>query len=124
MGQTPLADQYPLLYNIVRHRNVLVADVLVNNPLHIEFRRALSEAKWTAWLHLVGRLFHINLNDENDKFVWKLTDSGSFSVKSMYTDFMNGHTVYLKKYIWKLKVPLKIRIFMWFLQQKSDSHKR
>jgi hypothetical protein len=31
---------------------------------------------------------------------------------------MNGHTVFLKKYIWKLKVPLKIRIFMWFLHRK------
>jgi hypothetical protein len=31
---------------------------------------------------------------------------------------MNGHTVFLKKYIWKLKVSLKIRIFMWFLHRK------
>ena len=36
------------------------------------------------------------LNDKEDKFVWKLTDSGSFSVKSMCTDFMNGRTVYLE----------------------------
>jgi hypothetical protein len=26
--------------------------------------------------------------------------------------------VYLKKYIWKIKVPLKIRIFMWFLHKE------
>jgi hypothetical protein len=118
LGQTPLADQYPSLYSIVRRRNVLVSDVLANNPLNVEFRRILSDVKWDAWIHLVQRLLSINLNDEEDKFVWKLSDSGSFSVKSMYTDIMNGHTVYLKKYIWKLKVPLKIRIFMWFLQQK------
>jgi hypothetical protein len=31
---------------------------------------------------------------------------------------MNDHTVFLKKYIWRLKVPLKIRIFMWFLNKK------
>jgi hypothetical protein len=36
----------------------------------------------------------------------------------MYVDIMNGHTVFLKKYIWKMKVPLKIKIFMWFLHQK------
>jgi hypothetical protein len=60
----------------------------------------------------------INLDNDQDRFIWKLNDSGSFSVKFMYNDLMNGHTVYLKK-IWKLKVPLKIRIFMWFLQQKG-----
>jgi hypothetical protein len=31
---------------------------------------------------------------------------------------MNGHTVFLRKYIWKIKVPLKIKIFMWFLYRK------
>jgi hypothetical protein len=31
---------------------------------------------------------------------------------------MNGHAKYLKKYIWKIKVPLKIKIFIWFLHHK------
>ena len=31
---------------------------------------------------------------------------------------MNGHTPFLRKYLWKLKVPLKIKIFMWFLYRK------
>ena len=39
-------------------------------------------------------------------------------VKSMYAEKMNGHTPFLPKYIWKLKVPLKIKIFMWFLYKK------
>jgi hypothetical protein len=60
----------------------------------------------------------VNLSNDGDKFVWKLTTFGTFIVKSMYADFMNVHTVYLEKYIWKLKVPLKIKIFMWFLHRK------
>jgi hypothetical protein len=36
----------------------------------------------------------------------------------MYLDLMNGHTVYLRKYLWKIKIPLKIKIFMWFLSNK------
>jgi hypothetical protein len=50
MGQTPLSKQYPLLYTIARRRNVLVADVLANNPLNIEFRRILSNDKWDMWI--------------------------------------------------------------------------
>jgi hypothetical protein len=41
-----------------------------------------------------------------------------FFVKSLYVDLMNDHTIFLKKYIWLLKVPLKILIFMWFLNKK------
>jgi hypothetical protein len=33
-----------------------------------------------------------------------------FLVKSMYDDIISGHVVFLKKYRWKIKVPLKIRI--------------
>ena len=31
---------------------------------------------------------------------------------------MNGHTRFLRKYLWKLKVPLKIKVFLWFLNRK------
>jgi hypothetical protein len=65
----------------------------------------------------VSRLIDINLNDQEDNFIWDLTSSGVFSVKSLYLDLMNGDAQYLHKFIWKFKVPLKIRIFMWFLQR-------
>jgi hypothetical protein len=53
-----------------------------------------------------------------DVFVWNLMASGMFVVSSIYIDYMNGHTIYLRKYIWKIKVSLKIRIFMWVLHRK------
>jgi hypothetical protein len=61
---------------------------------------------------------NVYLSDEPDSFKWNLTTKGIFSVKSMYVDYMNGHTVFLKKKLWKIKVPLKIQIFMWFLSKK------
>jgi hypothetical protein len=88
-------------------------------PLNIGFRRALSGNKWDRWVHLVlRRLTRVQLSDSEDVFRWSLTLSGLFPVRSMYLDFLNGHTIYLKKYIWKIKVPPKIRIFMWFLHKK------
>ena len=112
------SEQYPSLYNIVQHKNVLVSTVLANTPLNITFRRGLNDHKWLQWLHLCQRLISINLTTEPDSFMWKLTDSGLFTVKSMYLDLMNGHTRFLRKYLWKLKIPLKIKIFMWFLSNK------
>jgi hypothetical protein len=52
-----------------------------------------------------------------DFFSRGLTKSGLFSIKSMYIDYMDDHTKYLHKYLWKIKVLLKIKVFMWFLNK-------
>jgi hypothetical protein len=118
LGNTPLAQQYPSLYNIVQRKNIMVATVLAQTPLNITFRRSLNDYKWNQWLNLCQRLMGVELSNDPDKFVWKLNESGVFTVKSMYLDLMQGHTVFLRKYLWKLKIPLKIKIFMWFLNNK------
>jgi hypothetical protein len=51
--------------------------------------------------------------NEKDLFVWSLTMSRNFSVKSMYLDLLDDGTK-----VWKMKVPLKIKVFMWFLHRK------
>jgi hypothetical protein len=118
LGDTSLAQLFPSLYNIVQRKNVLVANVLANTPLNIDFRRVLTGNKWNNWLHLCQRLMMVQLSDNPDKFIWKLTSTRAFTVRSMYLDLMNGHTRFLRTYLWKLKIPLKIKIFMWFLNNK------
>lgn len=112
-------NQYLLLYNIVQQQNVSVHDVLNNtSPLNLGFRRALVGNKWDMWSHLCLRLMEVTLTDVPDTFKWKLTQNGLFSVKSMYEDLMNDHTRFLQKDLRKLEIPLKIKIFMWFLHRK------
>ena len=119
LGTRPLAEQYPSLYNIAQRKQVSVANVMLQAPpLNIGFRRALTGDKWTSWLHLVNRLMDVQLSNQPDTFKWNLTTSKKFTVKSLYLDFMNDHTRFLRKYIWKMKVPLNIKIFMWFLHRK------
>jgi hypothetical protein len=118
LGNTSLAHQYPSLYNIVHHKNVTVAQVLAQSLLNITFRRILTDSKWTSWVQLCRKLMMVTLHDEDDRFVSKLTSNGLFFVKSMYEDIMCDHTPYLRKYLWKVKIPLKIKIFMWFMSNK------
>jgi hypothetical protein len=68
---------------------------------------------------LLQRLIDVQISTNDDIFRWSLTQSSKFMVKSMYLDLLNDNTVYLHKYLWKMKVPLKTNIFMWFLHRKE-----
>jgi hypothetical protein len=82
LGDQTLASQYPQLYNFVNRKHDTVAKVMSSTPLNIGFRRRLIADNWDQWVHLCQRLMEINLNDDQDRFVWDLTSSGKFSVKS------------------------------------------
>jgi hypothetical protein len=66
LGDSPLSSQYPALYNIIRHKDILVGDVLSNRPLNIGFTRVLTDDKWEIWIGLVRRLMGVPLTDELD----------------------------------------------------------
>ena len=120
LGNKPLSHQYPSLFRIVRRKEVSVASVLGNAPPpNLSFRRTLTGARWDRWLHLVNRLMDVHLTDAPDKFTWGLNTSGEFTVKSMYLDYLGDNTRFLRKHLWKMKMPLKIKIFMWFLMRKE-----
>jgi hypothetical protein len=72
--------------------------------------------KLSQWHDLVGRLLDINLGEELDKFVWQLHKNGSFLVQSMYNHLVNNG-VKVTQEIWRMKLPLKIKIFLWFLKK-------
>jgi hypothetical protein len=117
LGETPLALEYPFLYNIVQRRDAYVATVLQSNPLNIQFRRTLAGNRWEVWLHLVRRLMDVQLSQQPGQLRWKLTKNGEFSVKSMYLHVINSSSIPSSKYVWKVKVPLKIKVFMWFVHK-------
>jgi hypothetical protein len=96
-----------------------VAEAINPKHLNIEFRTNLVGGRWNRWLHQVERLMEVHLNDNEDCFKWSLTTSHNFTVKSMYLDLLDGNMVLLHKYLWKMKVPLKIKIFMWFLHRQE-----
>jgi hypothetical protein len=87
LGDVPLSQQYPSLFSIVERKQVSVADVLANRPLHVTFRRTLTPNKWALWLELAERLMYI-----------QLTNPGSCTVKS-YLNLLDDKTRYLKIYL-------------------------
>ena len=110
--------QYPSLYNIVRRKQATVATVLESTPLNVSFRRALVGDKLLEWNNLVSRLVNITLSEsgETDTFIWGLTNRGVYSVRSFYNFLVNTDVRITNREIWRMKIPLKIKIFMWYIR--------
>jgi hypothetical protein len=113
----PLKDQYPSLYNIARPKFSTIAKVLSSSPPSISWTRQLFGSNLNAWNDLLARMEGIVLGQDPDAFYWNLTPSGKFSVKSHYVALMLRNTPNMNKDLWNLKVPLKIKIFLWFLRR-------
>ena len=67
------------------------------------------------WHNMLNLLSNVTLNLSSDKFVWDGHKNGIFSVQSMYHCLMNNPNDERNKKLWKLKLPLKIKVFLWNL---------
>ncbi|WVZ87298.1 hypothetical protein U9M48_033955, partial [Paspalum notatum var. saurae] len=115
-GNQPLKLQYPSLFNIVRKKGATVADVMSSVPLNISFRRGLYGERLNYWNELVGRVMNLALRAGRDKFIWGLNKTGVFTVRSMYKHLINNGII-VSQEIWKTKIPLKTKIFMWYVKR-------
>jgi hypothetical protein len=61
LGREPFNIKYPSLYNLVKKKNLSVAQVLSTTPLNISFRRALVGVNWDNWFSLVGSVLEVTL---------------------------------------------------------------
>jgi hypothetical protein len=104
IGDKPLMKKCQSLYNIVRKKKVMVAQVLSTTPLNVSFRRALVGQNWDNWLHLVGSILNININEHNDSFIWTAN-------KNFITCATTHHCA------WRAKIPLKIKILFLYLRK-------
>jgi hypothetical protein len=117
LGNQPLKDKFPLLFNIVRRKQDSVANVLASIPLNISFRRNLVGRNLRDWHRIVASLQYVNLQGgKRDTFVWSLHSSGRFSVSSMYVALINNG-VRVSRDIWQIKIPTRIKIFLWYLKR-------
>jgi hypothetical protein len=115
LGNCSFHHQYPSLYNIVRKKSDTIAKVLSTTPLNISFHRYLTGNNLVLWNNLVSRIATVRLGDTDDIFRWKLHQNGQFSIHSMYLALINNGFVDTNKRMWKVRIPLKIKIFMWYI---------
>ena len=54
-----------------------------------------------------------------DKPLWMLTTDRKFSVKSLYKYLIKTDVGFPRNFLWKIKVPAKIRFFLWLMVRKN-----
>ena len=87
-------------------------------PPNVTFRRDLIDTRLESWNTLLQRLSTIQLSSGADVFRWSLQKNGQFTVDSMYRALLQPEvSVENNKKIWRLKIPLKTKIFAWYLRR-------
>jgi hypothetical protein len=117
IDKQPLMRRFPDLYRIVRKKGVSVASVLSSTPLNISFRRGITGDRLDEWLKLVSLVFLVNPNNNRDILVWQIKRDGIFSTQSLYREMMKKERISGKEVFWKAKLPLKIKVFLWYLRR-------
>jgi hypothetical protein len=67
--------------------------------------------------HILSDCLNTHLVDENDLVGWKFGKNNRFTVKSTYDAMTDSG--YSFKHIWKGKVPAKIKIFLWLVENNA-----
>jgi hypothetical protein len=96
-----------------------VDDIFHTLPLNISFRRSLVAEILNSWNHLVLRLAYIHLREWADIFRWSFKYDGQFPVNSMYQVLLDLEIVPHNSYLCKIKLPLKINVFLWLLYREA-----
>jgi hypothetical protein len=68
LGNATLREQYPCLYNIARHKQHTLSEVLSSSPINISWRRDLIDNKLAAWNSLYPCIANITLSQGKTNF--------------------------------------------------------
>ncbi|PNT60803.1 hypothetical protein BRADI_5g05195v3 [Brachypodium distachyon] len=110
----PLKELFPDLFRICEEQEVSV-QYMHSRRWNFRFRRWLDCSLQEQLRMLHDLLFQWGPNADVDHPKWKWTKAGIFSVKSMYSHLTNRGPDRTFRHLWKAKIPLKIKIWMWLI---------
>jgi hypothetical protein len=126
LDQVPLKILFPAIFRCCEQQEALVSEVLAEGSLNLTFRRSFGPAEMEEWRELNDRVAFRQLTNEEDVGYLTLNKDGNYTSKSLYMEILN-HRVRDEKLVllWKSKMPLKNKIFVWMcfrgrIQVKSE----
>lgn len=107
LDNQPLCRINPELYDICDCKDIMVKNVMEAN-IQISFMRLLHD-------DIGMKAKNFNYQSVSDIIIWKWEKTRMF-IKSMYSQLIKTDLGPHLKHIWKSKIPPKIKIIMWFLE--------
>jgi hypothetical protein len=117
-----LADKYPNLFEFAYDKDITVHNVISSNFQSLTFRRRLIGDLGEAYNDLVDHCSQVLLSENEYSSKWMLGCKG-FSVNSFYKMLKNSLIEVPLNFLWKTRLPHKIKVFLWLVRNKKDSDK-
>jgi hypothetical protein len=114
-GPVALREKFSCLYEICNEQKGSLAG-LAAKGWRLTFRRWLDEHAQMQLRQMRDILTSCALGADKDRPMWIWGNKKTFSVKTMYDYLCRTEVENRNRKIWKAKMPLKIKIFMWMVQ--------
>ena len=118
IGDKYLSKTFSRLFDTSLNKKISVKTAVEMGFTNLKFRRALVGVIQEQWVQMRDMLAGVILTERPDRLIRKIINSGNFSVKSFYTAMQTSRIVPYK-FLWKVKLPLKIKTFIWLVLKKS-----
>jgi len=114
----PLCILFRVLYDLCLDKFVSVHQFL-SRRAQLQFSKWLPPFLFDSWIRLLNDIYAFPFDNTNDVVSWKRNTKGIFSTRSAY-DFLTSNDSGLSfSHIWKAKIPHRIKIFMWLLENNA-----
>jgi hypothetical protein len=111
IGNCPLADKFPVLFDLALDKDISVNKVLTSNFDALSFRRRMVGNLQVFYEELVDLCAHHNLSGQEDRVRWCIGNKG-FTVNYLYKKNRIDQVVVPYRFLWKYKLPQKIKVFI------------
>jgi hypothetical protein len=109
LDNKPLSGTCPALFAIF-HGQYWTFEKVLSCDFDVPFRRRLLPNMAVQWDFIKSKALSHPMSNVSDVVTWNLSANGVFSTKSMYQHLKRNLAGSHNKWIWKEKIPLKIKI--------------
>jgi hypothetical protein len=114
----PLSSKFPNLFDITYDKNITVAKAFSSEFRAVNFRRRIYGALEDGYNCLITQCNSFSISEEEDKSDWLLGNKG-FSVNSLYKKIKNTQIPVPSSFLWKNRLPYKIKTFLWLVRHNK-----
>jgi hypothetical protein len=106
------------LFEIAYDKDITVDKAFSSDFRAVNFRRRLRGVLEDDYNNLITQCNNTMILDEDDSTLWLLGNKG-FSVKSLYKESKCSHITVSSNFLWKTRLPHKIKAFLWLVVHKK-----